>query len=79
MNPLFSHHNPQLQNMSNAYQLLTSPNPMTLFNRLASNNPNLQPIVNMISKGVSPQQIFNNLCQQKGINPQEFLKQITKG
>jgi hypothetical protein len=50
-----------------------------LFNRLASNNPNLQPIVNMIYKGVSPQQIFNNICQQKGINPQEFLKQITKG
>lgn len=60
-----------------AYQMLkNSPNPMAMFRQMAINNPRLQPIVNMLNQGQSPQQIFNSLCRQRGINPQEFLRQI---
>lgn len=76
MNPLFTHHNPQMQNVTNVYQLLTSPNPMALFNQLATNNPQLQTIANSLNMGANPQSIFNNLCQQKGVDPNQFLKYL---
>lgn len=64
--------------MRNAYQLLTnSKTPLQLFQQLAGNNPNFQPVLQMLQQGRDPQQIFNILCQQRGINPQEFIKNIT--
>ena len=65
----------QLQNM---YKMLTqSNNPMALFQQVAAKNPRMQPIVNMLNRGSSPQQIFNDLCRQRGVDPQQFLKSIT--
>ena len=70
-----SNTNFQLHNM---YKLLTeSGNPMALFQQLAMKNPQMQPIVNMLNRGSSPQQIFNDLCRQRGVDPQQFLKSIT--
>jgi len=70
--------NPSIAPIQNAYQMLVnSPNPMAMFRQMAANNPRLQPIVNMLNQGANPQQIFNSMCQQRGINPQEFLKNIT--
>lgn len=61
-----------------AYQLLkNSNNPMYVFQQMAQRNPQLQPIANMLKQGGNPQQIFYSLCQQRGINPQEFLNQLT--
>lgn len=72
--------NPNTQNMSNyknIYQaLVNSKNPVQLFNTMAQSNPQLKPIVNMLNQGMTPQNIFNSLCEQRGINPNEFLKQI---
>ena len=68
MNPNF-----QLKNM---YQLLmNSQNPMAMFQQMAVQNPRLRPIVEML-RNKSPQEVFNNLCQQKGVNPDEFIKNI---
>lgn len=68
----------QLSNYKSIYQaLMTSKNPMQLFTNLAAQNPNLKPVIEMLNKGADPQQIFTSMCQQRGINPQEFLKQIT--
>jgi hypothetical protein len=62
----------------NAYQMLTqSRNPMQVFQQLAQQNPRLQPAMQMLRQGINPQQIFNTMCQQRGINPQEFLRNIT--
>ena len=73
--------NPNTQNMSNyknIYQaLVNSKNPVQLFNTMAQNNRQLKPIADMLNKGVNPQSIFNSMCEQRGINPQEFLKNIT--
>ena len=57
--------------------LSQSNNPYDLFVRLAGNNPQLQPIVKAIKNGGNPQQVYNEICNQKGINPDEFLKNIT--
>lgn len=62
----------------NIYQAMSqSQNPYDMFMRLAGNNPQMQPIVNAMRSGMKPEQIFNNMCQQRGINPQEFIKSIT--
>ena len=67
-----------MASIRNAYQMLMqSRNPMQVFQQLAKRNPQLQPALQMLQQGIDPQQIFNTMCQQKGINPQEFLKNIT--
>lgn len=70
--------NPNLGAYRDAYRMFSqSKNPMQLFMNMASKNPNMQPIMNMIQNGGNPQMVFNQLCQQRGINPQEFLRNIT--
>ena len=65
--------------IKNMYQALTqSGNPLQLFQNLAQQNPQLQPIVQMLKNGANPQQIFINMCRQRGIDPQQFLNAITK-
>lgn len=81
MNP-FSPLDPNLNynfaNIQNAYKMLmNAQNPMAVFSQLAGQNPQMQPILNMLNQGVNPQKIFNSMCQQRGINPQTFLNNIT--
>ena len=61
----------------NAYNVFkTSQNPMQTFMRMAQKNPSLQPIMQMLNRGVNPQKIFLDMCKERGINPQEFLNQF---
>lgn len=78
MNPFNTHNtNPYFQ-LKNIYKMMTqSSNPLQMFEQMAIGNPQMQPIVNMLRSGNSPEQVFNSLCQQRGINPQEFIKNIT--
>ena len=65
--------------IQNAYQVLTTAkNPMQAFYQIAQQNPNLQPIVNLLNNGANPQQLFVSMCQQRGINPNEFIRNITR-
>lgn len=72
--------NPANKNMNNfksIYQaLMSSKNPVQLFNTMAQNNPQLKPIANMLNQGMNPQSIFTTMCEQRGINPNEFIKQL---
>lgn len=78
MNPMNIGNNPNIQQLKQAYQIFSqSKNPLQAFQMMASRNPQLQSIMQMLQNGGNPQQIFNSICQQRGINPQEFLKQIT--
>ena len=64
--------------IQNAYRLLTTArNPMQAFQQLAQNNPQLQPIMNALMNGANPQQLFTSMCQQRGINPNDFIRSIT--
>lgn len=57
--------------------VLRSQNPMQALSQMAAGNPNVRPIVQALNNGANPQQVFYSLCQQRGINPQEFLRNIT--
>lgn len=77
MNPTNPYNANNMAGFRNIYQMMMqSPNPMQLFANMAQRNPQLQPIMQMLRSGGNPQQIFNSMCQQRGINPQEFLKNI---
>jgi hypothetical protein len=47
-----------------------------VFTQIAAQDPNLKPVLNMLNQGMSPQAVFNSLCQQKGIDPNTFLSQF---
>jgi hypothetical protein len=57
-----------------AYQMLTqSKNPTQLFYNIAKNNPNMKPALDLLQNGYSPQQVFEQMCKQRGLNPQDVL------
>lgn len=65
-------------NIQSIYRaIMGSRNPMQAFQQIASQNPQMQPILQALNGGANPQQLFASLCQQRGINPQEFMRQIT--
>ena len=77
-NPFFT--SKPTTSLNDIYKMLsTSNNPQELFAKLAKNNPQMAPILNLLNNGYSPEQVFNMLCKQRGVNPQEFLNSITKG
>lgn len=65
------------QNMKDLYKMLTqSKNPMQIFTNIANNNPQMKPILNLLQNGYSPQQVFNMVCESRGINPQDFMSKL---
>ena len=68
--------NKGISSMSELYKLMTSNNPMMLFNQIAKNNPQLNECLNLIHRGVNPQDIFYQLGNKRGINPQEMMRNI---
>lgn len=59
------------------YQSMKGKNPMQMISQMAMRNPNVQPIMQALQNGANPKQMFMSMCQQKGISPDEFLKNIT--
>lgn len=82
LNNPFSSLNPVNQpsaDFKQLYQAFTSSqNPMQMFMSMAAQNPQMQPIIQALQRGTSPQQIFNNICQQRGIDPNMFLDNLKK-
>lgn len=69
---------PNLNNIKNVYKAMSqSQNPYQMFMNLAGNNPQMQPIIQAMQNGGNPQIIFNQMCQQRGIDPNDFIKSIT--
>ena len=54
-----------ISSMSELYKLMTSQNPMMLFNQIAKNNPQLNECLNLINRGMNPQDLFYRLCNQR--------------
>ena len=73
-NPMNSNRIGEMRNMYQAFQ--SAKNPMALFQQMAMRNPQMQQIYNMLKQGGNPQQLFENVCRQRGINPQELIKMI---
>ena len=52
-------------------------NPQQLIQNLAKQNPQLQQVMAMIqNSGKSPKDLFYELARQKGVNPDDILKQL---
>lgn len=50
--------------------------PMQLLILMSKNDPQVAKIVDSISKGTSPQQVFYDLCKSKGVNPKDVINQL---
>ena len=71
--------NQSFGNINDIYKLLSnSKNPMQVFENIAKNNPNMAPVLNLMQNGYSPEQIFRTMCQQRGIDPQQFIRNLSK-
>ena len=70
-NPMNSNRIGQMKNMMDMFR--NSKNPMMLFQQMAQKNPQFQPVLNMMKQGMNPNQIFDSVCKERGINPQEFM------
>lgn len=67
-----------MNNLRNMYQLfMNSKNPTQMIMNMARQNPQFRPIAQALQSGQNPQQIFNQMCQQRGIDPNEFIKNVT--
>ena len=70
-NPMNNNRIGQMKSIYDAFR--NTKNPMALFQQLAMRNPQMQPILNMLKQGVNPNQLFEQVCKQRGINPQELM------
>lgn len=80
MNSLYQQlNNNQLKNNNNFKNLInmfkTSNNPQQLINNLIKNNPQMQSVYELLqSTNKNPKQLFYEIANKKGINPQSILQ-----
>ena len=65
----------QVRQMMN--MIKTAGNPQAMVQNMLMQNPQVSNLINQY--GGDPQRAFYALCDQKGINPQEFLKSLKNG
>lgn len=59
------------------YQMvMNSKNPMQLMEQMSMNNPQLKQVVQVLKNGANPQSLYIELCKQRGVDPDAFLKSI---
>lgn len=51
-------------------------NPDELMYMVASKNPQLKTVMD-VCRGQNPEQLFRQMCMQRGINPDEIIKAVT--
>lgn len=62
-----------LKNMIN--MLNATQNPQAALQMLAQKNPQMAQVMNLVG-GRNPQEVFYELCRQKGVNPDDILNQL---
>lgn len=65
--------NPNLKNMVS--MMKGAKNPEAMIQQLASQNPQMKQVLDMVGNG-DPKQIFMNACKQKGIDPNQILSMM---
>lgn len=81
-NPFNMRQAPQMNmgNIKQVYNLLrNSNNPNQLINQMMAQNPQMSQMLNLIkANGNNYEQVFRNMCNQRGINADEFIKNLTE-
>ena len=62
-----------IKNMMN--MLKSSLNPDSLIQQVAKNNPQLSQVLQLCN-GRNPEQVFREMCKQRNINADEFIKML---
>ena len=77
MNPL-SNANSNIQNIKNMMNMFNaSKNPQQALQMLTAQNPQIKQIMDMAqASGGSLEQLFKNMCNQQGIDPNSILNQL---
>ena len=65
----------QVKQMMN--MIRSAGNPQMMVQNMLSQNPQVSNLINQY--GGDPQRAFYALCEQKGVNPQEFIKALKNG
>lgn len=78
-NPLFTQAMQQAVGQNPIAQLYgmfrNSQNPQAMLSQLAKNNPQMAQVMQMCN-GRNPQQVFYEMCQQQGVDPNSILAQF---
>lgn len=78
-NPLFTQAMQQAVGQNPIAQLYgmfrNSQNPQAMLSQLAKNNPQMAQVMQMCN-GRNPQQVFYEMCQQQGVDPNSILSQF---
>lgn len=63
--------------LRNLYQSISnSANPMQALQQMMGSNPRFAQINNMMKKGMSPEGIFREMAANRGIDPNDFIRQL---
>lgn len=66
-----------MSQMKSVFNMLKgSNNVQQVINNMAMQNPQVANVINMARNSGNYEQMFRNICQQRGINPDEFLRQL---
>jgi len=66
-----------MQQVKQIYSMLkNSNNPNVILNQMAQQNPQLRQTINLIKQNGNYEQIFRDMCKQRGINADDFVRQI---
>lgn len=66
--------NPNLKNM--IAMMKGAQNPMAMMQQIASQNPQMKQVLDMVGNG-DPKQVFMNACKQRGKDPNEILSMLS--
>ena len=55
--------------------LNSAQNPQAALQMLAQKNPQMAQVINLVG-GRNPQEVFYEMCRQKGVNPDDILNQL---
>ena len=81
MNPILQtlvNQSPQVNQIKQMFNLLKSAqNPQALLNNMASQNPQLKQVMEVINQhGGDPKKAFYDIAKERGIDPNEILNQL---
>lgn len=76
--PQNNNNNALMQNITNIIQFAKGqPNPQMLIQQMMKNNPQAAQILSqMQSQGQSPKDIVINILKQRGIDPEQIMRQL---
>lgn len=82
MNPLLKNYPgatvPQVPDqLRDLYKLFTtSSNPYQIIQSMAAQNPQMAQIMPLLQKGMTPEQVAREICRARGIDADQFIKQL---